>query len=185
MNLKPFIYSGRKDDLRRVDEEILVDFSDGVDAKYLEDTCCGIAVQDWTRLGDTSYLLKVRPDMRGMLTSQLEDKCTVLRVYRMGDGSGGRSLFTGQMCLHFTEWSSQEDRRSFLERYFPKEGYRPEVEDGMYQLSEMLMEDLGKTWQSLSLEEVILRATPVLAGVPTLGDETNQEDFLTALAQLA
>lgn len=184
MNLKPFIYSGRKDDLQRVEEEILVDFADGVEAKFLEDTCCGIAVQDWTRLGDSSYLLRVRPDMRGMLMSQLEGQCTVLRVYQVGDGSGGRSLFTGKMCLHFTEWSSQEDRQSFLERYFPKERYRPEIEDGMYQLSEMLVKDLGKTWRSLSMEEVILKATPVLAGVPTLGEETHEEDFLTALAQI-
>ena len=158
MSFKPVIFSRDQGELVPIDEEVFLELRQSEDSRFLSKTCYGIAVQECARLTGDSFLLRVRPDMRTLLVSQLAQHCIALRVYRMVGDRDTRFIFTGRMCIRFTEWSSREDRLDLMTRYFPSRAEDDPILDGMYPLEIERSRDLRGAWNDLSVEASILSA---------------------------
>ena len=182
MSFKPIIFGSEQGELVPIDDEIFLELRQSEDSRFLSKTCYGIAVQECVRLTGESFLLQVRPDMRTLLISQLAAHCIALRVYRKESEPGTRFIFTGRMCIRFTEWSSQEDRRAFMRSYFPSRAGEEPIQDGMYPLECDRSRDLRQARHDLALEGAIISAAPVVLAVPAATQEAPRENLL-ALAQ--
>jgi hypothetical protein len=178
--LEPFVpVSGRHFEVEELQDELFLDLHDGKGTQFLAGTCYGVAVQDCLRVGENHYILKVRPQMRALLYSQLCRHYRVFKLHRFkGDGES-RMILTENLSVRFARHATEEERRQSLLLYFPDLPPESEMEDGIYTLRGKFAEDPLFVWKDLELDGTVLQASPVCLGVPTSLPGVEKTDLLS------
>ena len=173
---KTLFLGGVRFDLQLVSDEIFLDLREGPGTQVLAGTCYGQAVLDCRVVGSDYFLLHVRPDMRGLLLSQLKKVYKAFRVYHFRGDTEGRILLTDELVLRFSPAASPEERRESLRRFFPGGVEEANLEDGIYRLSGTFAEDPILVSNALQANSIIVEAAPLIVALPKpLGDEGLQE----------
>ena len=162
----PFILRGELRDLMQVAEELFLDMQSTVDSQLLSATCYEHAVLDCIPMGDSCFLIKIRPDMRGLFLSQLNRDCRVFRVCRFGSKPETRLLLTDEISLKFRPTSTAEERRSCIGRYCVATREGEEPKDGTYRLRLNAWDDAITLSKSLRLEKAVEEAWPMAYTLP-------------------
>lgn len=178
--IRYLIPRGDEADLEMMDDEIFMDLQDGTGTQFLAETCYGIAVLDCLRIGKDAYILKVRPDMRGMLFSQLKAWYRMCRVYRLTGRPESRLLLTDKIFVQFTTGSTPDQRRLTLGRYMPGAADLDGMEDGVYVLTGKFAEDPIFVVKALELELAVRQAAPVVVALPLPMEEDASVDLIEA-----
>lgn len=178
MSFKPIIHSKELGSLVPVDDEIFLELRECKETRFLLKTCYEIAVLDCMRITEDSFILRVRPDMRTLLLSQLGATSVALRLYATDKAPDHRYIFSGRMAIRFTEWSSQDDRRAMLREYFPSRADDPNIVDGMFPLGPERARDLRRAVKELGAEESVIQASPVILAIPSTPTRSHPEDLL-------
>jgi hypothetical protein len=114
----PFVLRGDQDDLEQIPDEVFLDIQGARDTQLLTIGCYDQAVKECIVMGDDCFLLKIRPDMRGLLMSQLRPNFRVYRTYTYPRKPETRLILTEDLSIRFKPGASPEERRDCLERYF-------------------------------------------------------------------
>jgi hypothetical protein len=175
---RPFVFRGDPASLRRVEEEVLVVLQAGQDTTALLATCYGVAVQTCLRVGEGTFLLRVRPDLRSLLLSQLRDVFPVSRVYGVVGDTARRILLTDKVSIRWASYASGEPVRDALGRYFPALREASEPRDDIYLLAPRYADDPLVVVQALELEPLVIRAAPVVIAFPVPALEDAAVDLL-------
>lgn len=162
----PFILRGEQHDLEQVPDEIFLDMQEAVDTQFLSVVCYEQAVLDCISMGDSCFLLRLRPDMRGLFISQLKSDCRVYRVYRYQSKPDIRVILTGELSVKFASGASLEDRRSSLQKCCKGITDNHEAKDGSYKLRLARCEDPLSSSRVLGLEGVVKEASPKVYVLP-------------------
>ncbi len=176
---RPFIAHGERAVLQQVDDEIFIDLGDGAGTQHLAHTCYGLAVRECLRIGKDCYILKVRPDMRGLLFSQLQEKYNTHRVYRSDGAPDSRVLLTNNIFVRFAPGATLEEKRCCLGRYLPDVAQWEDLEDGVYALTGKFSEDPIILRKVLQFEVAVLRVGLVVVAIPYSLEEVVDVDLLT------
>ena len=176
--IKVFIAHGEHSEPKLVDDEIFIDLGDGAGTQHLAGTCYGIAVQECLRIGKDCYVLKVRPDMGGLLYSQLKENYKTFRLYRSEGAPESRILLTNTIYIRFAPTSTLEERCRCLGRYFPDVAEAEDLEDGVYALQGKFSEDPIAFRDALQFEVDILRVGLVVEVIPYSLKEAESADLL-------
>lgn len=177
---KHLILDGQRHDLEDVRDEIFMDLHEGPGTQFLAGTCYGQAVLDCKVIGNDYFILKVRPDLRALLLSQLRKVYMAFRVYRLQSGQRGRVLLTNEVLLQFSRGASPEARRASLQRYFPGAGADEILEDGIYRLAGSFSEDPILVTNALQANPMITAAIPLIVAIPEEFEERGDEDLVSA-----
>lgn len=172
---KHLVLSGKHYDLEDVRDEIFLDLREGPGTQFLAQTCYGQAVIDCCVIGSDYYLLKVRPDMKGLLLSQLREVFKAFRVYRFAGSAGSRILLTDEVFIRFDPDAGLEARRTPLKRFFPGVEYEDDLEDGIYRLAGTFSEDPILVSNALQSSPVVLEVIPIVVAVPRPAEEAVEE----------
>lgn len=163
----PFVLKGDQSQLEEVPDQIFVDLHGIGDTKFLYAGCYDQAVQDCVVMGDNCFVLKVRPELRGLLISQLRKQCKVMKIYRYPEKPETRLLMTEELSVRFMEETSSEKRRACLGRYFTESCQDRDPEDGAYRLKGALAADPLSASRSLKRESAIQEAALLAFTFPT------------------
>lgn len=176
--IQPFIARGSNGELEPVEDEIFIDLQDGAGTQHLAKTCYGVAVKECLRVGRDAYILKVRPDLRGLLFSELEKNYKTFRVYRPGGDPNRRVLLTDQLFLRFAAETTIEQRQSCLRRYWAGIEQEDDLPNGVYSLTGRFSEDPLFVRQALLLDVAILEVAHVVVAIPCSIDEASMVDLV-------
>lgn len=174
-----FIPRGDQADLVAVEDEIFLDLRDGTGTQFLAGTCYGMAVRDCLRIGRDAYVLKLRPDMRGLLLSELQAHYRSDRVWRLGGEPKGRVLLTDKVFVRFTSGSGQDQRRAALHAFLPDLEAGIAIEDGVYLLTGKFSMDPIFVAKALELDSAVVRSSPVVMTLPSPPEEVASIDLMT------
>ena len=162
----PFVLRGDQSQLEQVPGEIFMDLDGERDTQFLYAGCYDQAVQDCVVMGDSCFVLKVRPELRGLLISQLREQCKVMKVYRYAEKPETRLLLAEELSVLFSAEASSEERKSCLGRYFTESSQNSDPQDGSYRLRSELAADPLSASRSLELESAIKEAAPLAFTFP-------------------
>ncbi|MCZ6690582.1 MAG: hypothetical protein O7H41_13370 [Planctomycetota bacterium] len=172
LQLKPFILPWSRAGLEQVDDEIFVRLQEGQDTSPLAGTCYEVAVRECLRIAKDAFILKVRPELRVPLLSQLKEHCQAFRVFRSKGNPGSRILLTDQLSVRFASYATREQLRASLSRYFPGLADGEEPHDGIFQVATTYSGDPMAVSKALELDPLVLQAGPVSVAVaPSRGEE--------------
>lgn len=162
----PFVLKENLEDLEQILDEVFIDLEDSRDTQLLSVSCYEQAVADCIVMGDNCFLLKVRPDLRGLLLSELGKDCKVFRVFRYAGRPETRLLLTGELSVQFSEGTSREKRRSYLDRYFTDAAAEKDLAEGTYRLKETFLKDPLMIARSLKRDPALAEVAPLAFTFP-------------------
>ena len=177
--LTPFMpIRGSHGDVDEIPDELFLDLHDGAGTQLLVATCYGLAVTECVWIGDNHYILKVRPDFRSLLYSQLQEQFQVFKLHRFPGPERERLILTENLSLQFEPGASQADRRTCLELFFSE--LPGTLEDGVYTLTGRHAKDPLLVWKSLELDPVVIQACPVSLAITVRFAHPKRVDLLTS-----
>ena len=169
----PSFFSSRRTiptfDISRVEEihdEIFLALNDVLDTVSHQGTCYGQAVHESLSLGDNHFVLRVRPEMRALLISQLRSSYSTYRIFRVQSHAEQRYLFSGDFLLRFSPEATDEQKREALRPIFEQIDSRCPVPNGIYELPASMQEDPVVTHAVLSERPFVVQVVPVFVAVP-------------------
>jgi hypothetical protein len=163
---KVIVLNGEPHSLEVVPDELFMDLHQGAGTEFLAGTCYGQAVRDCKTMGENYFILKVRPELRSLLLSQLRQGFKVFRVYRFEGDREGRILLTDEISIRFDPIATDSQRRDSLQRFFPTQNAGRELKDGIFRLTGTFLEDPILVANALQENPLVVEAVPVLVALP-------------------
>jgi hypothetical protein len=167
MRTRQIIPEGEDRDLEQVPDELFLDLQGRRETQFLAVSCYSQAVQECVVMGGSCFLVRVRPEMRGLLFSQLRDEYRVYRLYRFQSRPETRLLLTEEVLIRFEPEALADDRRTCLLRYCSDAPPDGEVPDGNYHLTPDLAAEPLSTLRNLDAEAEVSKATPLVVSIPS------------------
>ena len=182
---KRLLLGGKSHELDVVSDEIFIDLHGGPGTQFLAGTCYGQAVRHCKVIGNDYFLLKVRPDLRSLLMTQLRKVYKVFRVYRFAGEHEGRLLLTDEISLRFEPRSSVEERWGSLRGFFPGPMDDRDLRDGIFRLTGAFREDPILVANALQESPLVLEAVPLVVALPRPARERRPLEMLEAIPALS
>lgn len=156
-------------DMSRVEEtqdEIFLEIEEILDTVALEGSCYGEAVVESDALSSTRFVLRVKPELRLLLLSQLQTAHRAYRVFRIRSHPDQRYLFSGDYLLRFAPEATEAQKREALSPFFESIEESCLVPNGIYEVPEELREDPLVTQAAIADRPFVIQAVPVFVTLP-------------------
>lgn len=164
-------------ELEEVPDELFMDIHDGTGTHFLARTCYGNAVVECQVIEDDYFLLKVRPELRHALFSELREAFHTSYVYRFVREPSRRILFTDLVFVQFRPLVSDDRRRICLREYFPDVEEGEGVREGIHRMDGEHSKEPILAWKALQLEGPIEEAFPVVVDLPEAREQPAEKDL--------
>ena len=160
---KPIVLQNGCEDLQEVTDELLLDIRAPEATVVLARTSYSVAVRECAQMGEGGpYVLKVNPDLRTLLISQMTGTCSALRIYQFKDQPETRMVLTGKMQVRIASYCPAEERQSIMTNYFSHDESEESLGQGMYHLNEKHAKNPLRAWKALEQETLVVKASPIL-----------------------
>lgn len=175
---KPFVLDGSYPNLEPVRDEIFLDLGDGTGTEFLASTCYGQAVEECLRVGGDRFVLKVRPDMRALLFSQLRENYVASRVYHFAGQPESRLVPTGDLFVRFSSGANREQKLLAVRECFSDLEEEEDLRDGAYRLVGNFSTDPIVASKAIDFNPAIRQVAPVMMAIPSPTREGAKENLL-------